>query len=69
VSATTPVGHHEDQSGRHRGDDGGRRRLLRDGRPFGYESEHYDISMKIGSHRLSPCIEAADGDRAGDNPR
>jgi len=26
---------------------------------FGYEAEHYDISMKIGSDRLFPAIEAA----------
>jgi FAD/FMN-containing dehydrogenase/Fe-S oxidoreductase len=26
---------------------------------FGYEAEHYDISMKVGSDRLFPAIEAA----------
>lgn len=26
---------------------------------FGYEAEHYDISMTIGEHRLFPAIEAA----------
>jgi FAD/FMN-containing dehydrogenase/Fe-S oxidoreductase len=27
---------------------------------FGYETEHYDISMKIGSQRLFPAVKAAD---------
>jgi Fe-S oxidoreductase len=27
---------------------------------FGYEAEHYDISMKIGSQRLFPAVKAAD---------
>lgn len=27
---------------------------------FGYEAEHYDISMKVGSDRLFPAIEAED---------
>jgi Fe-S oxidoreductase len=27
---------------------------------FGYEAEHYDISMQIGSQRLFPAIRAAD---------
>ena len=26
---------------------------------FGYEAEHYDISMKVGSDRLFPAIHAA----------
>ena len=26
---------------------------------FGYEAEHYDISMKIGAERLFPAVEAA----------
>ena len=25
---------------------------------FGYEAEHYDISMKVGGDRLFPAIEA-----------
>jgi len=36
---------------------------------FGYEAEHYDVSVKIGSDRLFPATEAADGDRAADHPR
>jgi Fe-S oxidoreductase len=27
---------------------------------FGYEAEHYDISMRIGSQRLFPAVKAAD---------
>ena len=27
---------------------------------FGYEREHYDLSMKIGEDRLFPAIRAAD---------
>jgi FAD/FMN-containing dehydrogenase/Fe-S oxidoreductase len=27
---------------------------------FGYEAEHYDISMKIGNQRLFPAVKAAD---------
>jgi Fe-S oxidoreductase len=27
---------------------------------FGYEAEHYDISMKIGAQRLFPAVQAAD---------
>jgi len=27
---------------------------------FGYEAEHYEISMKVGSDRLFPAIEAED---------
>jgi Fe-S oxidoreductase len=29
---------------------------------FGFEKEHYDISMKIGDERLFPAIRAEDGD-------
>ena len=29
---------------------------------FGYEAEHYDISMSIGRQRLFPAVEAADPD-------
>ncbi len=29
---------------------------------FGFEKEHYDLSQKIGSERLFPAVEAADGD-------
>lgn len=29
---------------------------------FGYEAEHYDISMNIGSQRLFPAVEGADPD-------
>jgi Fe-S oxidoreductase len=27
---------------------------------FGYEAEHYDVSMKIGNQRLFPAVQAAD---------
>jgi Fe-S oxidoreductase len=27
---------------------------------FGYEAEHYEISMQIGSQRLFPAVQAAD---------
>ena len=29
---------------------------------FGFEKEHYDLSKKIGSERLFPAVEAADGE-------
>ncbi|MFG2503815.1 hypothetical protein ACGFSB_37100 [Streptomyces sp. NPDC048441] len=29
---------------------------------FGFESEHYDVSMTVGEDRLFPAIEAADAD-------
>jgi Fe-S oxidoreductase len=29
---------------------------------FGYEKEHYDISMAIGRERLFPAVEAKDED-------
>jgi Fe-S oxidoreductase len=29
---------------------------------FGYEAEHYDISMKIGEQRLFPAVQAAGED-------
>jgi len=29
---------------------------------FGYEAEHYDLSMKIGEERLFPAVRAADAD-------
>jgi Fe-S oxidoreductase len=29
---------------------------------FGYEAEHYDISMSIGSQRLFPAVKAANPD-------
>jgi Fe-S oxidoreductase len=27
---------------------------------FGYEAEHYEISMQIGSQRLFPAVQGAD---------
>ena len=39
------------------------------GHSLGHEAAHYDVSVKIGSDRLFPAIEAADGDRAADHPR
>jgi Fe-S oxidoreductase len=28
---------------------------------FGFESEHYDLSMQIGEQRLFPAVRAEDG--------
>ncbi len=39
------------------------------GHSFGHGAAHYDVSVTIGSDRLFPAIEAADGDRATDHPR
>ena len=36
----------------------GRRRMLRHGRLFGFEAEHYELSMSIGELRLFPAIRA-----------
>ena len=29
---------------------------------FGFEAEHYDLSMAVGSHRLFPAVEAEPAD-------
>ena len=29
---------------------------------FGFEAEHYDLSMQIGAMRLFPAVKAADAD-------
>jgi Fe-S oxidoreductase len=31
---------------------------------FGYETEHYEVSRKVGEERLFPAVEAADGETA-----
>ena len=29
---------------------------------FGFEKEHYDLSLKIGNRRLAPAVKAAGGE-------
>ena len=36
--------------------------LLRHGRRFGYDAEHYDVSMKMAEASLLPAVRAADAD-------